>query len=109
LNTVKRLRIIITAAIAAAAYAGSFSARPILAAQENTGLNKETPPKATVQPAEDPGAASYAKHCAICHGDQREGILPGFPPLLGINHRMPDNKISDLIHTGKGRMPGFPQ
>lgn len=56
----------------------------------------------------DPGAESYAQHCAICHGDQREGNLPGFPPLLGISHRMANDKIADLIRTGKGRMPGFP-
>jgi mono/diheme cytochrome c family protein len=56
----------------------------------------------------DPGAVSYAKHCAICHGNQREGNLPGFPPLLGISHRMANDKIAELIHAGKGRMPGFP-
>ncbi|MBS1803456.1 MAG: c-type cytochrome [Acidobacteria bacterium] len=56
----------------------------------------------------DPGAESYAKRCAICHGDLREGNLPGFPPLLGISHRMSNDKIADLIHVGKGRMPGFP-
>jgi len=55
-----------------------------------------------------PGAESYAKHCSICHGDQREGNLPGFPPLLGISHRMTNDKIAELIHAGKGRMPGFP-
>ena len=55
-----------------------------------------------------PGAISYAKHCAICHGDQREGNLPGFPPLLGVSHRMSNDRIAELIHTGKGRMPGFP-
>jgi mono/diheme cytochrome c family protein len=56
----------------------------------------------------EPGAESYAQHCAICHGDQREGNLPGFPPLLGISHRMSNDKIADLIQTGKGRMPAFP-
>ena len=56
----------------------------------------------------EPGAESYAKHCAVCHGDQREGNLPAFPPLLGISHRMPNDKIAELIHAGKGRMPGFP-
>ncbi|MGB6193137.1 MAG: c-type cytochrome, partial [Terracidiphilus sp.] len=58
--------------------------------------------------AADPGANSYAEHCAICHGDQREGILPGFPPLLGISHQMNATQIAAIIHTGKGRMPGFP-
>lgn len=54
------------------------------------------------------GAKSYADHCAICHGDNREGILPAFPPLLGINHQMSDEKIIEFVRAGKGRMPGFP-
>lgn len=69
----------------------------------------ENVPPATVTPTKDPGAVSYGQHCAICHGEQREGILPGFPPLLGISHRMTNDKISDLVHAGKGRMPGFPE
>ena len=55
------------------------------------------------------GAHAYASHCAICHGEQREGILPAFPPLLGIGRQMTNRQIVDLIHTGKGRMPAFPQ
>lgn len=55
------------------------------------------------------GAASYANHCAICHGDQREGILPGFPPLVGIQHQLTDAKLIAVIRQGKGRMPGFPR
>jgi len=58
---------------------------------------------------QESGAQSYARHCAICHGDQREGNLPGFPPLRGISHRMTDGNIANLIHTGKGRMPAFPE
>jgi mono/diheme cytochrome c family protein len=54
------------------------------------------------------GAESYAKHCAICHGEHREGILPSFPPLVGIKHQMTDQQIASLIHDGKGRMPGQP-
>jgi mono/diheme cytochrome c family protein len=71
-------------------------------------MQDETSVHADPSSANDPGAASYATHCAICHGEQREGILPAFPPLIGINHRMTDDKIADLIHAGKGRMPGFP-
>ena len=59
-------------------------------------------------PGQDAGAAAYAKHCAVCHGDQREGNLPAFPPLVGIDRRMADDKIADLVHSGRGRMPGFP-
>jgi mono/diheme cytochrome c family protein len=53
------------------------------------------------------GAQSYAKHCAICHGEQREGILPGFPPLLDVSRRLTPPQIESLIRTGKGRMPNF--
>lgn len=56
-----------------------------------------------------PGANAYESHCAICHGEQREGILPAFPPLVGIQHQKTDAQIIDLIHTGKGRMPAFPK
>ena len=59
-------------------------------------------------PVADRGAETYARHCAICHGEQREGNLPGFPSLLGIQRRMNKEAIAALIHTGKGRMPAFP-
>jgi mono/diheme cytochrome c family protein len=62
--------------------------------------------------AADPDAAgsqSYAKHCAICHGEQREGILPSFPPLAGIKRQKTDAQITELIRIGKGRMPAFPK
>lgn len=58
--------------------------------------------------SENSGAKSYAANCAICHGDHREGILPGFPPLLGIGHQMTDPQIETIIQKGKDRMPGFP-
>src|SRR5206468_3844128 len=53
------------------------------------------------------GAQSYTKHCAICHGEQREGILPGFPPLVEVSRRYTPQQIEGLIRTGKGRMPSF--
>jgi mono/diheme cytochrome c family protein len=55
------------------------------------------------------GAGSYVNHCAICHGEQREGILPSFPPLLSIKRQMTDQQITQVILTGKGRMPAFPK
>jgi mono/diheme cytochrome c family protein len=60
-------------------------------------------------PGADPGAAVYAKRCAICHGTNREGSLPAFPPLQGISHRYSNDQLATLIHSGKGRMPGFPK
>jgi glucose dehydrogenase len=55
------------------------------------------------------GAASYAAHCAICHGDDREGIPPSLPALVGIGRRMPRSEVIQFIHQGKDPMPGFPQ
>ena len=56
-----------------------------------------------------PALKTYADHCAICHGDNREGNLPAFPPLLGISHQMTDDQITQIVRSGRGRMPGFPK
>lgn len=74
--------------------------------QEMTSIHTSTNAPASDDPA---GAASYAAHCAICHGDHREGIIPSFPALIGIGSRMPQPQVLALIHQGKGRMPGFPK
>lgn len=55
-----------------------------------------------------PGAKAYADNCAICHGDHREGNLPAFPPLLGVEHHLSDPQIAEIIQKGKDRMPGNP-
>jgi mono/diheme cytochrome c family protein len=62
---------------------------------------------ATGAKASDPGAASYAAHCAVCHGDERQGMLPSVPPLAGIKHQMTDEQITAMIRNGKGLMPSF--
>lgn len=103
MNKVKALRIASAlAAVAAAAIAGQFLPMPIRAAARGAS------PGDAQAAAQDAGAASYAQRCAICHGDHREGILPAFPPLAGIQHQMTDDKIAEVIRSGKGRMPGFP-
>jgi mono/diheme cytochrome c family protein len=66
-------------------------------------------PAAIAQNAPDPGAAVYAKRCAVCHGTDREGSLPAFPPVAGISHKFSNDQIVAIIRTGKGRMPGFPE
>ncbi|GAC1422830.1 MAG: hypothetical protein NVSMB62_18860 [Acidobacteriaceae bacterium] len=83
---------------------------PIYAASASSvGLSAGAAAQTTSGHPGDPvGAQAYAEHCAICHGDQREGIQPGFPPLRGLARHLNDSQISDLIHNGKGRMPGFP-
>jgi mono/diheme cytochrome c family protein len=96
-----RLKVLRKAAIAGLVAAGCLSIhvvpRPVDAAVQT--------PSADTAHA---GAESYAKNCAVCHGDNREGNLPAFPPLAGIQHKFSDAKITEIVHAGKGRMPGFP-
>jgi mono/diheme cytochrome c family protein len=66
--------------------------------------------QATASPASGSGpsgAQIYENNCAICHGEKMEGILPAFPPLLGVGRHLTAQQITDLVHHGKGRMPGF--
>jgi mono/diheme cytochrome c family protein len=98
--------------IALLAGVAAFLVFPVFEALQTTvhAAGRAQAAQTTAATASDPvGAQSYTKNCALCHGDQREGILPGFPPLLGIQRQMKDQQIIDLIHNGKGRMPGFPK
>jgi quinoprotein glucose dehydrogenase len=54
------------------------------------------------------GAALYANQCSSCHGADRRGSPPAFPSLIGVDKRLSDASITDLIHNGKQRMPSFP-
>ena len=56
-----------------------------------------------------PGAKVYADRCAICHGDHLEGIPPSFPMLIGTGQRLSKKQLTDVVHQGRGRMPGFPK
>lgn len=58
-------------------------------------------------PIEKAGAAVYQENCAICHGDDLEGIPPSFPALRGVTARYAQDQLLALIRRGKGRMPGF--
>lgn len=104
MQRLKRFSIALLAGVAAT----GFFLWPSVEKTARAAHQTENVPPASAKTPQDPGAESYAQHCAICHGDQREGNLPGFPPLVGIAHRMTNDKITDLIHAGKGRMPGFP-
>jgi len=59
-------------------------------------------------PEDKAGAAVYQDHCAICHGDHREGIAPAFPMLIGVGSRLSRSQIVDTIQNGKNQMPGMP-
>ena len=59
-------------------------------------------------PADVAGAAVYRDRCAICHGGHLEGNPPSFPMLVGLGSRLSAAQTTDLIHSGKGRMPPMP-
>jgi quinoprotein glucose dehydrogenase len=58
----------------------------------------------------DPGQRLYALNCAACHGAGREGN-PGanLPPLTDLSARWRADELANLIISGRGMMPGFPQ
>ena len=96
-------------AIAGCGLAFGGVSQSALGATQSPAAGAQTSSQARQQGAakKDPGAQSYSRNCAICHGDEREGILPGFPPLVGIKRQLNDDKLTTLIRSGKGRMPGF--
>jgi len=82
------------------------------AATTSTAGDKQemgSPPAAETALADPKGEAAYKEHCAICHGEHREGIPPSFPMLIGAGQRLTKDQLVGVIHQGRGRMPGFPK
>jgi glucose dehydrogenase len=73
-------------------------------AHDSLGLKGEQELPEHVDPA---GEAAYAKNCAICHGERMEGVVPGFPAVADVSSRMTAGQVSNLVRSGKGRMPAF--
>jgi cytochrome c553 len=49
------------------------------------------------------GIALYGEHCAQCHGDNGEGALPAYPPLVGnpgMNAAVAANGIKAILNGG---------
>ena len=59
---------------------------------------------ATATPAQR-GSALYASTCVFCHGPERRGITPLYPPLKNIART--DKEIREVLKTGRGIMPAF--
>lgn len=49
----------------------------------------------------------FLEHCAACHGEDRKGKSPVFPPLLEIASRLTLSEFTALLQTGRGMMPAF--
>lgn len=56
----------------------------------------------------DKGQRVYrSNNCTMCHGADREGSL-SFPSIQNLSSRLSEKYVSDLLVTGKGQMPAFP-
>ncbi|MCC7007779.1 MAG: PQQ-binding-like beta-propeller repeat protein [Acidobacteria bacterium] len=54
------------------------------------------------------GAAVFQQNCAVCHGTDLNGAMPGVPSLVGVSNRMAEDAIKAIITGGKGLMRPFP-
>jgi quinoprotein glucose dehydrogenase len=53
------------------------------------------------------GKAIYLRHCANCHGRDRNGDEPLFPSLRNLKDKVNENIALAKINKGSGRMPAF--
>ncbi len=53
------------------------------------------------------GALIYNQNCTSCHGANRQGNAPTYPPLT--NLRISSQEIRGVLHNGRGMMPAFTQ
>jgi quinoprotein glucose dehydrogenase len=53
------------------------------------------------------GASLYEYACSSCHGLDHKGSPPAFPSLEGIDQRLSEEQIVEIVRTGRGRMPPF--
>ncbi|WP_263384364.1 c-type cytochrome [Granulicella arctica] len=102
----KRLRIAVFVAAAFGMATYSSKLTPIYAA--SNGEQAGATQAAAVEGANSVGAKAYASHCSMCHGQQREGMAPIFPSLVGVGRRLTDEQILGIVHNGRGKMPAQP-
>lgn len=55
------------------------------------------------------GERVFQSNCAVCHGSSGNESSSEFPSLEDIDQRLSQEEVNDMIRTGRGRMPGFPQ
>jgi len=54
------------------------------------------------------GGSLYDSACSACHGMDRKGSPPAFPSLVDAAAKLTAQEITEVIHSGRGRMPPFP-
>ena len=84
--------------------------QPVHAATSVSQEEKSSPASATApDDSAKAGAQSYSQHCAMCHGENRQGNPPTFPSLVDVGKRLSEQQIMTIVHGGRGRMPAFAQ
>ena len=53
------------------------------------------------------GESIYKRDCLMCHGKNREGNLPAYPSLLGLENRFTLPQLSSVVENGRNMMPAF--
>jgi quinoprotein glucose dehydrogenase len=53
------------------------------------------------------GASIYQAQCAVCHGQNRQGMPPTAPALINLQEKLTDQQIESIVEHGRGRMPAF--
>jgi quinoprotein glucose dehydrogenase len=54
------------------------------------------------------GRQVYLSQCSACHGENRKGSPPEIPSLVDIRKHLDASQIGEILQSGKGRMPSFP-
>lgn len=54
------------------------------------------------------GRNHFSTYCAVCHGQNGEGVMPGTPNFRQSNRLMrPDAVLLESIRAGRNAMPAF--
>ena len=53
-----------------------------------------------------PGQAVYDRHCAVCHGKNRQGQGMA-PSLAGLGHRLTESQVVSILTMGRNSMPAI--
>ena len=84
--------------------------------QTGVGAQPDVDPQPAGAPPASEGAQVYADHCAMCHGENGEGVQNNFPSLAGnqaFDGGPPDDLISMILggfspwHKYQSNMPAF--
>jgi len=80
-------------------YVNSNEVPWIVTIKSNTGLGEMSR-----------GQAMYVQNCSPCHGVDKFGNpASGFPALSTIKNKLKKSEVHEIIGSGQGKMPGFPQ